>query len=393
MVEGEALTLVDGDGPGQAERELPELALHLGFYLAGLVVDFIAHVLPLEGRHLDGLRIAGTEHADVGAVQVGDTPYAAVVEEMVGRGIVLHEHHLGAHLQLKAVARGVGVLRKSALHLGCVGERGGGELAQLGLVAVVGQPVVGGEPYVALLGAGGKGRLAAAVEQGQFALGGLPAAHHIEQLQEVGILLPVHGLQLDGHIVHLRKGLGAEEVGSLIIGVEQSLLLGGHHRGELLQVANHEQLHTAEGHMVVAEPAQHGVDGVEQVAPHHRYLVDDEQVERGDEAPFLTTVLEAVFYLSIGHIGGEGQLEKGVDGDTAGIDGRHTGGRHHHGALAQALHHRFQKGGLAGAGLAGEEDALASVFHEVPRGAQFFVFLHTALGFVVSAAKIRFLFQ
>ena len=59
-----------------------------------------------------------------------------------------------------------------------------------------------------------------------------------------------------------------------------------HHRGQLLQVANEQQLHPAEGAVVASVAAHDRVDGVEQVGAHHAYLVDHEQVERAQYVAF-----------------------------------------------------------------------------------------------------------
>ena len=75
--------------------------------------------------------------------------------------------------------------------------------------------------------------------------------------------------------------------------------------------------------------------------------------------------------LAAGHKRTEGQLEKGVQGDAAGVDGRHTGrGRDHH-ALVGLSFDGVQKGGLAGAGLAGQEDIAVGVPDKIVGQLQF----------------------
>ena len=75
-------------------------------------------------------------------------------------------------------------------------------------------------------------------------------------------------------------------------------------------------------------------------------------------------------------MGRQGKLEERVDGDAAGVDGGHARGGHHDGALARALHQRLQKGGLARACLASEEDAVTGVLDKVPRQSQLVVSFH-----------------
>ena len=48
---------------------------------------------------------------------------------------------------------------------------------------------------------------------------------------------------------------------------------------ELVEVTDEQQLQAAKGLQGVAVAAQHLVNGVEQVCPHHADFVDDEQVE------------------------------------------------------------------------------------------------------------------
>ena len=105
--------------------------------------------------------------------------------------------------------------------------------------------------------------------------------------------------------------------------------------GELVYVANHQQLHSAERLVVVAHSSHHGINGVEQVGAHHRYLVDDEQVDgthylqlvgayllilcrpRPDVAVVGAGFIECVFR----NLRTEGQLEKRVYGGASRIDG------------------------------------------------------------------------
>ena len=53
-----------------------------------------------------------------------------------------------------------------------------------------------------------------------------------------------------------------------------------------MQVAYHEQLHAPEGTVVLSVASHHVVDGIQQVAAHHTYLVNDEQVECAYDVAF-----------------------------------------------------------------------------------------------------------
>ncbi len=82
-------------------------------------------------------------------------------------------------------------------------------------------------------------------------------------------MLPVDFLEFDGHIWNLRQGVAAEEIRGGVVVAEEGFVLGRHNRGELLEVANHKQLHSAEWLGVAAVFAEGVVDGVEQVGTHH----------------------------------------------------------------------------------------------------------------------------
>ena len=197
----------------------------------------------------------------------------------------------------------------------------------------------------------------------------------IEDTNERIVLLTVHFFQLDGDVFYLLQGLRAEEVGRIVIGLEHRLVFRCDHGRQLLQVTDHQQLYTAEGLVSVAEAPEYGVDGIEQVAAHHRDLVDDQQVERGDDAAFLLAEVELALDAGIGHEGRERQLEEGVDGDTAGIDGCHTCGRHNDRAFLALFYDGLQEGGLSRTCLARKEDAATCVLYEVPCIAQSLVLI------------------
>ena len=204
----------------------------------------------------------------------------------------------------------------------------------------------------------------------------------VEQLDEGVVLLAVHLVELDGDVCCLCESLGAEEIGGVIVRIEQCFILRSHHGSKLLQVADHEQLNTAKGQVTVAETSQHCVYGIEQVTAHHGDLVDDEQVEGCDDAALVTAEVEFALDTGIWYEGGEGQLEKRVDGDTTCIDGCDTCRGNDNRPLARPLHHCFQKSGFSCSCLSCEKNAPACVFHKLPGGAQFFVVLHITLMFL-----------
>jgi hypothetical protein len=60
-------------------------------------------------------------------------------------------------------------------------------------------------------------------------------------------------------------------------------LLVPDHGCQLLKVADHEQLHSAERFRAVAKAAQNVVHAVQKVGAHHADLVDHQQVEALDD--------------------------------------------------------------------------------------------------------------
>jgi hypothetical protein len=70
--EGEALALVDGDGPGELEGDLFEGAFDGFGDAVGGGIDGVLDVVPLEGLGEDVVDVAGAADADGGAVDGGD---------------------------------------------------------------------------------------------------------------------------------------------------------------------------------------------------------------------------------------------------------------------------------------------------------------------------------
>ena len=67
-VKREALTLVNGDSPCQAQRLLAKLALYLFAYLLGLLIDDVARIGPHLGLHLYDSVIFDTSHTDLRSI-------------------------------------------------------------------------------------------------------------------------------------------------------------------------------------------------------------------------------------------------------------------------------------------------------------------------------------
>ena len=88
VIEGEALTLVDGNGPRQSQGQLAELALHLGLYLSRLRVQLILCILPFQRFYFYRLAVVRTEHIDATVADFNDFTDAAVEVTMFSRGVI-----------------------------------------------------------------------------------------------------------------------------------------------------------------------------------------------------------------------------------------------------------------------------------------------------------------
>ena len=237
---------------------------------------------------------------------------------------------------------------------------------------------MGGEADITFLSQGGAID-GPAVQLCQCLSRGVAIAYLVQDADERGILLAIDMLQLNGHVVYLLQGLRTEEIGRVVVGFQHAFVLRRHHRRQLCQVANHQQLYTAKGLIMFTEATQHRINSIEQIGTYHGDFVDDEEVHRSDNLTLLTAKVELALHLGSRHVGRERQLEERVDGDATRIDGRHTCGCHDYGALARLLHHRLQERCLARSCLACQKDAASRVLHEVPRRVQLAVLFHHSL--------------
>ena len=187
------------------------------------------------------------------------------------------------------------------------------------------------------------------------------------------IALTVDMFQLYRHIVQHLQGSAPKEERCFVIAVEQWSLLICDNRCQLLQVANHQQLHPAKRQTTVTETSQHMVYRIKQVATHHAYLVDNQQIHRADDTAFLCTEIETLFEGGIRNIRRQRQLEKRVDGHTSGIDGRHTRRCYDHHPFGKPFVQRLQKSRLSRSSLPRQEDADTCILHKIPCRAKFMV--------------------
>ena len=122
----------------------------------------------------------------------------------------------------------------------------------------------------------------------------------VQHADELRVALAIHLLQFDRYQFYLAEYTGREEIGRGVEAVQNVALVGLHHRLQLENVAHEQQLLAAEGFaQVVAIDAQDAVDGVDDVGPHHRNLVDDDQLQLLEQLAVGLGILEELVDASL----------------------------------------------------------------------------------------------
>ena len=381
-----------GDGPCQAQGVLTKLALNLLAYLLGILVDDIACIGPHIGLHHNLLPIIDTAHADALSIYGAHDAQLAVIVARALR-VVLEKHHLTSLLEHELLLGWVGRLGEGARHIGPKGEANTLEGIHAFLIVAVGRSVVGGEAdgTINKLRTGLRMTVCeqlavvhTTIQPCKALRGESVLAHFVEDIDKGAVGLTIHVRELYGHMLRLLQGMTAEEVGRMVILAQEAPLTILHHRSQLAEVANHEQLHPSEGAVAILVKTQYGINLVEKVGTHHGDLINDEQVERTDDVLLLLTepiLLILRIERASRDVGRQRELKERVYGDTARIDGRHTCGCYHHHTLRRTLLEAAQEGGLARACLAREEHIHSRALHKLPREVQLLVatfFFHSS---------------
>ena len=202
-LEGETLTFVDGDGPGQSQGQLVELSLNLRLNLAGFRVQLVLGILPGQRFHLYRLGIARTEHADHTVADFHDFTDSTVVIAVLTRRVVLDKHHLCAFFQHQQVARRIGIFREVAFDFGFEGVTLGGQLGQFTLVIVVCQTVVSGQSDIAFTRFWDEGGMVALVEDVDVLGRWFGFSDMVEYVEKGVVFLTIDLFQLYGDIFYL----------------------------------------------------------------------------------------------------------------------------------------------------------------------------------------------
>ena len=128
---------------------------------------------------------------------------------------------------------------------------------------------------------------------------------------------------------------------------------------------------------MVLVASQHLIDGIQQVAPYHGDLVDDEQIQRAQDVNLVFREAVAVAWVTLDVLAGQvetgRQLEERVDGHATGIDGRHACRCHHDVSLLRLCPKATQEGGLACTCLACQEDVAMGILGVFEREVKFWV--------------------
>ena len=203
----------------------------------------------------------------------------------------------------------------------------------------------------------------AAVERFEYRRVDLVVSNLVEQVNEAAVRLPEDMLQFDNHHIGSLEGETAEEVRRFVVRSQKFPVFRLDDGRQLVQVADHEQLHAAESAGVVTIAAKHVVHGIEQICPHHADLVDDDQVQRPEQLYFVAGKTPLVVDLPrpSREMQAKRQLKKRMQCHAPGVDGGDTsrcGNDHPLGAFFLDL---AQERCLARAGLACEKNILACV--------------------------------
>ena len=135
--------------------------------------------------------------------------------------------------------------------------------------------------------------------------------------------------QLDGSVGSFFQSAASEEIRRVIIAAQHIPFCFFHYGSKLLQVAYHQQLYASEGFVPVPIPTEYGVDGIQQICPHHTYFINNQQIHASDDVNLFFAEPEMFLFgieRGIGDERCEWQLKEGVDGNTSRIDSGYSGG-------------------------------------------------------------------
>ena len=230
--------------------------------------------MPFSGRDSNVARIPRATYEDKFFTNARDPANLAVEVPSFRLQVILDEHDLSTPLELQRMVRGIRFLWKIAHNGGLEDVAWSRKLAEVPGVDIMRDPIGRSQRDVGILAGRSEIRDESAVEFPQRLLIETVDPHLVQQRDELRGGLTVNMFQFDRNVVGLAERTAAEEIGCIVeLGQHVPILLL-YDRRQLVQVADHQQLHTAKRPAVVAEVAQHLVDGVEHIRADHTDLVD-----------------------------------------------------------------------------------------------------------------------
>ena len=149
------------------------------------------------------------------------------------------------------------------------------------------------------------------------------------------------------------------------MGGEQLLFIGLHHWGQLVEIADKNHFHAAEGPPAAgAVETQKGVDAVEEVGAHHADFINDDRLQIAVELPFRRGAAAGFLRRDA-----DAKAEKRMNRLALHIHRRHAGGGQDGQALAGGAAKVLQQRRFARAGAAGEKDVRRGRFKQRERSA------------------------
>ena len=202
LVEGEALTLVHGDGPSQAEGELGVGAQQLLFDLLLLLIEGVAHVLPHLALHIVVAAFFGLHGDDaLVLVDLGDDAQRAVDPALLL--VVLDEDDLCAGFYTQFHGRGQRRLGKLAIGVAEEQSWGAVEPGKALFVDVVHGVAAGGQGDGQLAALRAQWRLDTPVEGVEVTGRDVVLADAVEEADELVVALAVDLAKFDADQLHL----------------------------------------------------------------------------------------------------------------------------------------------------------------------------------------------
>ena len=350
--ERQSLAFVYRNGPCQSDGKLAESAQLLFFYLFLLLVVAIADVAP----HLlldvafrtvvrydvqrTFQRIKAAHHTDCSV-----HPAAVVV--------VFDEDDLCSGLQYQFLRSRQTAFRKFACYLSIEGHRFTGQFGQLTVVDVVHVVAACGQGNVHVGFRLDNRRTVSGVQQLQVSSSGRIASYVVQYPDKLRVILPVYLLQFDGHQFYLAEYPCRKEIRSRVEAVQYFPLIPLDDRLQLKDIAHQQHLFTAEGFaQVVTVNPQYPVHRINDVGPHHRNLVNNDQFQLlkqfamrlGILEKFVNTAFLQTQVRIIGQQRMKRQLEEAVQRAASGIDGCYPCRSQHHMFLAYIVADVAQEG-------------------------------------------------